>query len=207
MKKLIATLVVNFASYASIFGLYFTLIPLSETRPLWHWALLVLIALSACILIGIETADFVQSAPRTYKSQKKINSYMSRWVSSDGRVVIFSRDLSWAHESSVRAILRDKAKRRELTICLEHDIPLTDDLRDRGATIITYQTLGHIPKARFTIVGFGREGARVAVGVNEKGKHVIQEYRSGSHPFFAVAEDLVKFLIAAEPGRAHVSQM
>ena len=98
----------------------------------------------------------------------------------------------------------EKATRRELTVFLEHSIPLTDELRERGATIITYQSLGHIPRARFTIVDYGREGARVAVGVHEHGRHVIQEYQNGFHPFFAVAEDLVRFLIAAEPDAKHV---
>jgi hypothetical protein len=130
---------------------------------------------------------------------------MCRWVSSGGRVVIFSRDMSWANEDQVRRILLEKAESGELTVFLEHAIPLTDELRERGATIVTYQSLGHIPRARFTIVGYGREGARVAVGVHENGYHVIQEYRNGFHPFFAVAEDLVRFLIAAQSGATHVS--
>jgi hypothetical protein len=67
-------------------------------------------------------------------------------------------------------------------------------LKQRGARIHTYQRLRHVPRSRFTIVDYGLEGARVAVGAKLGGRHVIQEFQSGSHPFFAVAEDLVKFL-------------
>lgn len=129
---------------------------------------------------------------------------MLRWISSGGRVVIFSRDMSWAHDEAVCSVLKDKAARNELTVCLERSIKLTDELRNCGATIITYGHLNHIPRSRFTIVDFGREGARVAVGVHQNGRHVIQEYRDGLDPFFAVAEDLVRLLIAADAGGQHV---
>jgi hypothetical protein len=205
MARLFAILVVQFASFASILGLYLTLIPLSEQRPTWHWLLLGIAISAAFGLAWYEIFEFTNLAPKRYRSQNRINSFMCRWVSSGGRVVIFSRDMSWAHEDQIRTILLAKAERRELTVFLEHSIPLTDDLREHGATIVTYQSLGHIPRARFTIVDFGREGARVAVGVNENGRHVIQEYRNGYHPFFAVAEDLVNFLTAARPGTKHVS--
>ncbi len=97
----------------------------------------------------------------------------------------------------VQDVLSEKAKRNELTICLEKEIPLTEDLKSKGAKIITYNKLGHTPRSRFTIVDFEKEGARVAVGVHEHGKQVIQEFRSGEHPFFAVSEDMVKFLLKA----------
>jgi hypothetical protein len=204
MWKLTTILVVHVASFASILGLYFTLTPLSVPRPDWHWLILGAAIFGAVALAVYAIVEFFRSEPKKYRSQKKINSFMCRWVSSGGRVVIFSRDMSWAREDQVRKILLEKAERGELTIFLEHTIELTDELRERGATIVTYQSLGHTPRARFTIVGYGREGARVAVGVQENGYHVIQEYRNGFHPFFAVAEDLVRFLIAAQTGARDV---
>jgi hypothetical protein len=130
---------------------------------------------------------------------------MCRWVSQPGRVVIFSRDMSWARADSVRNVLVGKADRGELTVCLEHEVQLTNELHNHGANIVTYGHIGHVPRSRFTIVGFEREGARVAVGVADNGRHVIQEFQSGAHPFFAVAEDLVKLLIAAKADQANGS--
>jgi hypothetical protein len=118
--------------------------------------------------------------------------------------VIFSRDMSWGSDEKVRRVLSKKAAQGELTICLEHAIPLTDELKQVGATIIEYGYLGQVPRSRFTIVDFERDGARVAVGVTQNRRHVIQEFRSGVDPFFAVAEDMVRFVIASEKQDRHV---
>lgn len=198
MLKFFAIAIVHVASYASILGLYFTLVPIDHPRPHWHWILLGASILATLGLILSEFLGYRRSAPKTYTSQKKINSYMGKWVSGGGRVAIFSRDMSWARVDPIRRILREKAAQNELIVCLEHPIELTDELEELGAQIVTYQDLGHMPRSRFTIVDFGREGARVAVGVQEKQGHVIQEFRSGHHPFFAVAEDLVRFLAARQ---------
>jgi len=197
VRRVLTTIFVQVASYASVIGMYFTFFPIGVGRPGWHWALITAIALITLAIIVFEIRDHYNAAPKAYKSEKKINEYMCRWVAAGGRVVIFSRDMSWARGKMVQNVLSDKAKRNELTICLEKDIPLTDDLKSKGANIITYGRLGHIPKSRFTIVDFEKEGARVAVGIHEIGKQVIQEFRSGAHPFFAVSEDMVKFLLKA----------
>jgi hypothetical protein len=178
--------------------MYLVIIPPNEVRPSWHWAVLGASGLAVILLIIFEIYDHITSSPRTYKSEKTINRYMCRWVSSGGRVVIFSRDMSWAGGQMMRDMLFGKAKRNELTIFLEKEIALTDELKSMGARIITYGKLGHVPKSRFTIVDFDKEGARVAVGVYDHGKHVIQEFQNGTHPFFAVAEDMVKFLLKAD---------
>lgn len=198
MLKLFATAIVHVASYASILGLYFTLVPLDQPRPPWHWLLIGASILVTIRLILKDFLEYCRFAPKVYTSKKKINAYMCKLVSGSGRVAIFSRDMSWAQAETVRAILQDKAKRNELIVCLDHPIELTDELKALGAQIITYRDLKHLPRSRFTIVDFGREGARVTVGVPEKDGHVIQEFRSGHHPFFAVAEDLVKFLVARQ---------
>jgi hypothetical protein len=198
MLKLVTTAIVHIASYASILGLYFTLVPLDHPRPHWHWVLLGASILATIGLILNEFLDYRRSAPKIYTSRKKITAYMRKWVSGGGRVAIFSRDMSWAKADPIRTILREKAARDELMICLEHPIELTDELKELGAQIVTYQDLKHIPRSRFTIIDFGRDGARVAVGVQEQNGHVIQEFRSGHHPFFAVAEDLVRFLAARQ---------
>ena len=198
IRKILTIIVLQVATYVSFIGLYFTVLPIGTAVPSWHWVLLGATSVLFIWLIAHEISDHVARSPKTFKSQDKINRYMCRWVSSGGRVAIFSRDMSWANEDGVKRILSGKAKKNELTICLEKDTSLTDELKSQGATIVTYGNLNHVPKARFTIVDFDKEGARVAVGVYLDGKHTIQEFRSGDHPFFAVAEDLVKLLLKAQ---------
>ena len=195
LGNLITGLVLQAAAFASIFGLYFTLVPPSEQRSGWHFVILVVAIAAAILLLVREGVIYKRSAPKVYKDSKKINDYMYRWIGSGGRVVIFSRDMSWASGDEIRRLLFEKAENNELTICLEHSIPLTGELQNAGATIVYYEDYNHVPRSRFTIIDFEREGARVAVGVNEDGNHVIQEFRSGTHPIFAVCEDLAKFVI------------
>jgi hypothetical protein len=199
VSKIIAIVIVQVGASASILSLYFTFQPFNASRPWWHWLLVAFAIISCMFLTFREIVNSVRFAPKIYRSTKRINAYMHRWVSSGGRVVIFSRDMSWAGDGAIRKLLSEKARRNELTVCLERTIPLTNELQKEGAQVVTYQHLGHVPRSRFTIVDFGREGARVAVGVKFGNDHVIQEFQSGFHPFFAVAEDLVKFLLASKP--------
>lgn len=207
MMKAGIILFTHLASIATFIGLYVavsSLPSLSSMHPAYLWVLIVVIIFNAGVAI-FEVFDFFKTRPKKYKSKDKINLYMCKWISSGGRVAIFSRDMSWADGEKVRDILKDKAIKNELTICVEKNIQLTDELRKNGAKIVTYDHLSHIPRSRFTIVDFDREGARVAVGLHEDGKHSIHEFRSGHHPIFAVAEDMVKFLAAANGVTGNVS--
>jgi hypothetical protein len=197
IRKILTVVVLQVATFSSLVGLYFTIIPIDQPRPNWHWMVLGASAIASLFLTAYEIRDHIKATPKTFRSQKKINRYMCRWVSSGGRVAIFSRDMSWANEEAVKSILLTKAANNELTVCLEKEIPLTNELKEKGARIVTYGGLGHVPRSRFTIVDFDKEGARVAVGAHLDGRHAIEEFRSGDHPFFAVAEDLVKLLLKA----------
>jgi hypothetical protein len=111
-------------------------------------------------------------------------------------VVIFSRDMSWTTEPRIRDLLFQKARAHELTLCVQRHIPISNELRDHGARVVTYSELGYVPKSRFTIIDYERDGARVAIGQRIAGRHIIEEFDSRSHPLFSVAEDLIKLLCA-----------
>jgi hypothetical protein len=194
MSKLIKILVAQIASIASFVGLFVSTAPASGERPLWQWGLLLVTLVAQAFAFGVEVADYWRSAPKSYRSQAKINAYMRKLVSSAGRVVIFSRDLSWTGDESTKNLLLQKAGKNELTIFVERPIPFTRELSKRGARIIPYEALKHVPRSRFTIMDFDREGARVAIGTKQGDAHVIQCFRNGSDPMFALAEDMVKLL-------------
>lgn len=206
MSKVITAVLVQAASCASILGLYFGLQPPDHQHPWWYWPVVVFVLAAAVFLIFNEVRTYFLSTPRAYRSQRKINAFMRKWVSSAGRVVIFSRDMSWAEETTIRQILVEKAERNELAICIEQPIPLTNELRRRGARVVTYGSFGHIPRSRFTIVDFERDGARVAIGAKVGNDHRIQVYQYGSHPCYELAEDLVKLLIGSAAFRQDVPQ-
>jgi hypothetical protein len=196
MKKLAFMGLGLLVSYTSMLRVYLSITQSPGTQQPWHWAVISGISIFVLGLYIWEVRDYWLALPHRYTRQKKIDAYMCRWLSSGGRAVVFSRDMSWAKNEPIKSMLVTKAELDELTICLEKDLPITDHLKKAGAKIITYGGYNFVPRSRFTIMDYDKEGARVAVGVHQDGKHVIQEFRSGSHPFFAVAEDLVKLLHA-----------
>lgn len=191
---MIMLIVAQAAQYTGFLGFYFTLVPTDSSRPQWHWFVILVGFIIFLCLAAVEVKDYRSKAPKIFRSNRKINDFMHQWISSSGRVAIFSRDMSWAHEERFKELLKRKAENNELTICVECDINLTNELKQAGARVVTYGAYGLVPRSRFTIVDFERDGASVAVGVKQQGYHVIQTYSSGHHPFFAVSEDMVKLI-------------
>ena len=119
---------------------------------------------------------------------------MRKWIRSGGRVAIWSRDLSWVDDEETQQILLEKARRKEIIICLPQHTSFTRTLEDEGAEICPYgsDTL-ETPTSRFTIAFFGRDGSKVAFGRTEGDYHVIREVNASQNPSFYVAQDLIEF--------------
>ena len=115
--------------------------------------------------------------------------------------MIFSRDLTWANDHEMRTLLKEKAKRRELSICLRDHTSLSDEFRIAGATIFTYGELDFMPSARFTIINHGRSDAHLAIGRVSEGKHIVREIVSGQDPLFALASDLAEVIMKVNQKR------
>ncbi len=198
MSKLISVIFAHLLSLAAIWRLYLSLPTAEQERLLWQVGT-PLISLLIIFVIVWEIYNYWRTAPVQFRWLKtwRIRRYMRHWLSSGGRAAIFTRDMSWAtSDRSTRELLRRKAAANELTICIEHMIPLAQELEEQGATIICYGELGVVPRSRYTIIDFESDSARVAVGGAVNRAHIIQEYRNGEHPFFSIAEDLTKILIA-----------
>ena len=84
--------------------------------------------------------------------------------------------MSWAQTNETRQLLFDKATVGELIICLPQETSLTDELKESGAEVWTYNALESEPASRFTIVQYGQEGSRVAVGRRKGDYHVIDHF-------------------------------
>jgi hypothetical protein len=154
--------------------------------------LLLGLILLALILSIVDAAYYWRAKPKHFElNSKPIKKYMAEWLNSGGRSAVFSRDLSWADEEAVANLLQEKARKGELIIFAGRQTELLRTLIDSGAEVFNYNNLRFVPKARFTIVDYEKEGARLAIGFQEDGKHVIYEYGPRDHAMMALAGDLV----------------
>lgn len=184
-------------SLASLLGLLVPFLP-SLTELPW-WAILLLVSATFCFVMLVVLEFLAHRGRRVYAKSDTagIKRYMHTWIKHGGRVAIWSRDMSWAHNGETRGLLRDKAARGELILCLPEQNELTKELGAAGAEICAYGANRlESPASRFTIVFFGRDGARVAVGRADGDTHVIDEFSAGSHPAFHLAEDLIALVRA-----------
>lgn len=142
----------------------------------------------------LDVKEYYANKPTILKTKQQIRDYMFRWIDHGGKVCIFSNDLSWIDDEEMKVMLRRKASKNELTICIPAMIPIAESFAELGATIHTYSFLKMVPQSRFTIINCGRMDARIAVGRRMNGDHAIEEFGAGGHPVFAVASDLVELI-------------
>lgn len=160
--------------------------------PLFVKAALSVLILLAVILTLVDAAYYWKARPKRFPlNSHRIKEYMAKWLDSGGRSTVFSRDLSWADENVVASLLQKKAGEGELIIFAGRRTNLLADLVSLGADVYDYSHLNFVPKARFTIVDFEKEGARLAIGIPENGTHVIYEYGPRDQAMMALAVDLV----------------
>lgn len=146
------------------------------------------------LLLILEIMDYRRDKPRRFKKDHQIVSYLERWIRREGRVAIFSRDMTWASDSQIRNLLISKAAKDDLSIYVPKVTDFVRELESEGAHVYCYPELGYVSKSRFTIVKQGRMDAEVAIGRNIHGVHVVDEFGAGDHPAYALAEDLTEIV-------------
>lgn len=192
---MIKNILTQFGSIASLCGLILTIRSAEQKFGGWQWFLLFIALVLFVFSIYLIISEYLSNKPKIYKDKSDIRNYMYNWIKNGGRVVIFTRDLSWVNDDEMRDLLRNKSRSKECIICMPKKIDKVIELEKEGATVIEYPALEYTPLSRFTIVNYGRDDAKIAVGKSiEDGKHVIEEYGNGGHPYFQVANDLVRIL-------------
>jgi hypothetical protein len=157
-------------------------------------ALAVVLAFAALFVVWAAAMEIRRLRIFPLDRQDLINGYMERWINHRGRVVIFTRDMSWAGVGTgVERILIEKARSGDLTICMPVRSPLATRLESAGAVIFEYGDLGFPVRSRFTIIRHEAQDARVAIGRSVDDVHMIEEFDIGEHPAFTMADDLVSF--------------
>jgi hypothetical protein len=177
-----------------VIGLWVTFNPDITKFSIVQVVLLTITVLGILFMTYWDIYSYLRKRPKLYQTTKQIDQYMYSWISQRGRVLIFTRDMSWAASQDIKKLLMDKAAGRELEICLPEPIPLTTELAAAGAEIYTYKSFNDSPYSRFTIIRYGKADARMAIGRNVDGFHRIDEYSYGSDPVFSIAYDLVRLV-------------
>lgn len=165
---------------------------------IWHITLM--ISLIVAFVRSILNGTWREWPIRTYLANNRagINRYLYRRIDSGGPVAIWTRDMNWADTEKMTELLRRKAQRGQLIICLPQEIPQSDELKQIGAEVFAY---GASPATdyRFVIVNHGRAGSRVVMVRLGAKFHWIQEYAAADeHPAFYMAHDLVQMVMAQE---------
>ncbi|MDW7730550.1 MAG: hypothetical protein SCJ94_11190 [Bacillota bacterium] len=173
-------------------------IPDISQLNIWSYIILFLATILFVYLIINDILENARVSVYKINDNNSINQYMFKLISEGGRVAIWTRDMSWAENLDTIELLTSKARRNELIICTSRRFSIMSQLISAGAEVYLYDRLDFVPRSRFTIVQFGREGSRVAIGSREGSYHVIKEFASGEHPIFTVTEDLIKFAMKAE---------
>ena len=190
-KDRITLLAATIGSWASLMGLAVPLFLSVEDKSALMGGLIVFsVFLMIVTVIAIVRTDIPYKVYRIGDA-RGIRDYMFHWIKNGSRVAIWTRDLSWAADEELDEMLRQKAQRSELIICLPENIEKTDSLKASGADIVAYGT-SETPASIFTIVNYRRTGSRVAVGMRKGNHHIIQEFSSDEHPTFHLAMDLVE---------------
>lgn len=190
--ELVQKLIALASSLGSLVGLLVLFLPPTKELPSWIIALLVFATLSLVILIFLEFLDRRGRRVFAKSDVQGIKKYMHDWIEPGGRVAVWTRDMSWAQDQETRSLLMNKARRKELILCLPELNELAKELSGAGAEVCACGAR-HLeaPASRFTIAFFGRAGSRVAVGRADGDTHVIDEFSAGGHPAFHLAADLV----------------
>ncbi len=195
--ELVQKLVALVASLASLVGLLVMFLPSPKNLPWWAIALLVSATFFFCVLLALELLTHRSRRVYARSDTDGIKRYMHKWIEHGGRVAIWSRDMSWAHNEDTRQLLTKKAARGELILCLPKRNELATELEEAGAEVCAYGANRlESPASRFTIIFFGRDGARVGVGRPDGDTHVIDEFDAGDHPAFYLAADLITLVRA-----------
>ncbi|WP_125477252.1 hypothetical protein [Paenibacillus sp. LK1] len=184
----------HFGTFASLIGLVFTIKPEGKLTTPGIVVLMCLCFLSLVLAIYEEIKLYKSKKGKVYSSKESVRNYMYKWISQEGVTFIFSRDLSWVSDEEMKNLFRNKARSRELKLCVSESIPFVSELAELGAEIHTYKQLDYTLKTRFTFVRVGRLDSKVAIGRDVNGNHYIEEFKATDEPVFSIASDLMEVL-------------
>ena len=191
LRRFLTGVLATLGSILSLVGVVISLKPDDGPFTGWQVAALFTAGVLGVVAVGSEGAVLAKQLRRRMKTDRRIAGYMKRWVANEGRVVVFTNDMSWADHGDVQQALLRKAQAGDLRICAPKPSERVGQLMAQGAKVSYYDQVNFVPQSRFTIIRHGRSDSVVAIGRNVDGVHVIEEFAVGAHPAYALASDLV----------------
>jgi hypothetical protein len=174
------------------------LVDLWSTYPVWTKLLLLLAVLFAIFFLCYDVWQWLNAKPKRYKTSKAINEYMFELFQRGGSTWIFANHLAWINESpAIRSVLAKQAKaRKDIRIYVPKHNDITRNLAAVGVRIITYESLGYEPEARFTLLNPGEPGSSLlAIGKGAIPNFYIEEFADSTHSrAISVARDLFQMI-------------
>lgn len=193
--------ILRFSTYgASIIGSVAAFDQLKDKIPGWAYHSIIIFIVLAVFSLVYEGVSEYKNSPKKYPPNSRgIAADLCKLINASGKTALFSRDLTWASDlqSNAYKTLQNKAKRGELTVLCEIANGVASSLSGDGADVHSYIGKLKDPGSRFSILDYGKPGARLIIGYNDGNKHVIKMYNSASDPaLIYLAEDMVKLAIA-----------
>lgn len=193
--------ILRFTTYgASIIGSVAAYDQLKDKMPSWAYHSIIIFAILALVSLIYEVVCVYRNSPRKYSpNSPEIAIALCKLIKASGKTALFSRDLTWASDlqSDAYKTLQNKAKRGELTVLCEITNGVASSLSGDGAEVHSYIGKLKDPGSRFSILDYGKPGARLIIGFNDGNNHVIQMYNSANDPaLIYLAEDMVKLASA-----------
>lgn len=149
-----------------------------------YWLFCAIIVGISALYIWVQTVDYLREKKKVFvhSTPEKVHSYLYKWIKDGGRTVVFTRDFTWANcNQEMLAMLQEKARRKELIVCLYRATDITDQLKTLGAEVYTHDL--HDLKSRFTIIHYGTNCPQITVGSrNVQGAFVNERYDMQSNP-------------------------
>jgi hypothetical protein len=118
MRKMIVAISVHLLAIVSFLRAYFSLSKAEQEQSTWKIGIAVICIILVFAIVW-ELVNHVRSSPTRYRffKERRIRRFMRLWLSSGGRAVVFTRDMSWANAANVRDVLFEKAQRQEERWC------------------------------------------------------------------------------------------
>lgn len=140
-RHALSILAASWSSIGVVISFLGLLVPLAPHGgfSLLQWFLIVFVVAVGCFAAFKDVQRNVDDRVLTFTNDSAIDRYMRDWIACDGRVAIFSNDLSWVQRRKENMnLLERKAHNGELTLYLPKPTETSNHLQGRGARVCTY---------------------------------------------------------------------
>lgn len=158
----------------------------SKCIPLWFVIVISGLGILCFILLTFDAIKKNHINERICTSEKEIEETMKGIITTQGKICIISRALSWVTPEIMACL---EGKKDNVLIFAQTKNETTQKLLDRGIKVMFYGKFNFEPKSRFTIIRYNKNNPQVAIANSQysvrrgaKFKHVIYQTSANGDP-------------------------